>query len=137
MGRATLTLSNGLSVLLASVSSGGTIAAARDLAARGLEVRVVSQIGLDIRRGMPLPLLACLDVLGKTTSLREEAAKAQVENNEQAVFCDGFTLRAILLAQTMTARISRKDRAHWRPGSGSKRPMPLILSPTTAAQFMG
>jgi hypothetical protein len=63
---------------------------------------------------MPLPLLACLDVLGETTSLREEVAKAQVENNEQAVFCDRFTLRAILLPQTMTARISRKDRAHWR-----------------------
>jgi predicted ATP-grasp superfamily ATP-dependent carboligase len=76
--------------------------------------RLFNQIGLDIRRGMPLPLLACLDALDETPSLREEVAKAQVDDDEQAVFCDRFTLRAILLAQTMTARISRKDRAYWR-----------------------
>src|SRR5258708_3167806 len=42
MGRATLTLGNSPSVLLASASSGGTTAPARDLAATGFEVRVVS-----------------------------------------------------------------------------------------------
>ena len=35
-------------------------------------------------------------------------------SDEQAVFCDRFTLRAILLAQTMTSRISPEDRAYWR-----------------------
>jgi len=40
--------------------------------------------------------------------------EAQAEDGEQAVFCDRFTLRAILLAQAMTARLSNKDRKYWR-----------------------
>jgi predicted ATP-grasp superfamily ATP-dependent carboligase len=75
--------------------------------------RLFSQIGMDIRRGMPLPLLACLDAAGETTSLRDAVAKAQTESDEETVFCDRFTLRAILLAKTVTARISHKDRAYW------------------------
>jgi D-aspartate ligase len=76
--------------------------------------RLFNQIGMDIRRGMPLPLLACLDAAGETASLHDAVAKAQTESEEQTVFCDRFTLRAILFAQTMTARISHRDRAYWR-----------------------
>jgi D-aspartate ligase len=76
--------------------------------------RLFNQIGMDIRRGMPLPLLACLDAAGETTSLRDAVAKAQTEIDEETVFCDRFTLRAILFAQTMTARISPRDYAYWR-----------------------
>lgn len=76
--------------------------------------RLFNQIGMDIRRGVPLPLLACLHAAGETESLREAVAKAQTEDDGQTVFCDSFTLRAILLAQTMTARISHEDRAYWR-----------------------
>jgi len=76
--------------------------------------RLFNQIGMDICRGMPLPLLACLDAAGETASLREAVLRAQAEDGEQAVFCDRFTLRAILLAQAMTARLSNKDRKYWR-----------------------
>ena len=76
--------------------------------------RLFNQIGMDIRRGMPLPLLACLDAAGETASLRDAVAKAQAEDDAKAVFCDLFTLRAILLARTMTGRISHEDRAYWR-----------------------
>jgi D-aspartate ligase len=76
--------------------------------------RLFSQIGMDIRRGMPLPLLACLDVAGEFETLREAVASAQAGHGEQTVFFGRFTLRAILLAQTMTARISYKDRLYWR-----------------------
>jgi D-aspartate ligase len=76
--------------------------------------RLFNQIGMDIRRGMPLPLLACLDAAGETASLRHAVAMAQAEDNEEAVFFDRFTLRSILFAQTITARISREDRAYWR-----------------------
>lgn len=76
--------------------------------------RLFNQIGLDNHRGMPLPLLACLDATGDTARLREVAASAKSEGRTQAVFLDRFTLRAILLAQTLTARISRKDREYWR-----------------------
>jgi predicted ATP-grasp superfamily ATP-dependent carboligase len=76
--------------------------------------RLFNQVGMDIRRGMPLPLLACLEAAGEIASLRDAVAKAQAEDDELAVFCDRFTLRAILLAQTLTARISHEDRAYWR-----------------------
>ncbi len=75
--------------------------------------RLFNQIGMDICRGMPLPLLACLEAAGKTSMLRDAVAQAQEENDEQAVFYDRFTLRAILFAQTITLRISDKDRAYW------------------------
>ena len=76
--------------------------------------RLFNQIGMDIRRGMPLPLLAYLDAAGETSVLRDAVAKAQGEGDGQTVFYDRFTLRAILLAQTITARISHEDRAYWR-----------------------
>jgi D-aspartate ligase len=75
--------------------------------------RLFNQIGLDIRNGMPLPLLACLDIAGETAILREVLAKARVEGFDQTVFCDRFTLHAILLAQAATARISQRDRLYW------------------------
>jgi D-aspartate ligase len=76
--------------------------------------RMFSQIGLDIRRGMPLPLLACLDAVNDIDALREEVAKAQAVHDEQAVFCDRFTLRAILLVKVLTARISTEELSMWR-----------------------
>ncbi|MCP3460011.1 ATP-grasp domain-containing protein [Bradyrhizobium sp. CCGUVB23] len=76
--------------------------------------RLFNQIGMDIRRGMPLPFLACLDAVGDTTFLREAVAKAQAQDNERVVFCDSFALRAFLFAQALTRRMSPKDRAYWR-----------------------
>jgi predicted ATP-grasp superfamily ATP-dependent carboligase len=77
--------------------------------------RLFGQIGMDIRRGMPLPLLACLGATGDSDALRDAVAKAKAEDtDEKVVFFDRFTLRALLLAQTVTLRISEADRAHWR-----------------------
>jgi D-aspartate ligase len=76
--------------------------------------RLYHQIGLDIRRGMPLPLLACLDAAGEDAALRVAVTKAQAEESKGIVFRDRFTLRAILLALAVTARISRQDYAFWR-----------------------
>jgi D-aspartate ligase len=76
--------------------------------------RLFNQVGMDIRRGMPLPLFACLEAAGEVAKLREAVQKAQEARDEQAAFCDRFTLQAILLAQTMTGRISPKNRAYWR-----------------------
>jgi D-aspartate ligase len=76
--------------------------------------RLFNQVGMDIRRNMPLPLFACLEAASETDSLSAAVAKTLADGDEQAVFCDRFTLRAILLAQTMTARISPADRAYWR-----------------------
>jgi D-aspartate ligase len=76
--------------------------------------RLFNQIGMDIHRGMPLPLFACLEAAGEVAPLREAVEKANQSCDEQAAFCDRFTLRAILLAQAMTGRISPESRAYWR-----------------------
>jgi D-aspartate ligase len=78
--------------------------------------RTFNQIGMDIRRGMPLPLLACLDAAGETVALKAAVARAQTESKDTSatVFCDRFTLRAILLARMLTRRISRGEFAFWR-----------------------
>jgi D-aspartate ligase len=76
--------------------------------------RLFNQVGLDIRRGMPLPLFACLDAAGETAALRHAVAKAQAEEVTKMVFFDRFTLRAILFAQSMTSRASHEGRAFWQ-----------------------
>lgn len=77
--------------------------------------RFFNQLGMDIRRGMPLPLFACLDAAGETAALREAVSKAQAEPEDtETVFCDGFTLRAILAARRLTGRISPEELTYWR-----------------------
>jgi D-aspartate ligase len=77
--------------------------------------RFFNQMGMDIHRRMPLPLLACLDAAGYKAALRDAVAKAQAEDEASSiVFYDRFTLGAILFAQIIASRISREDRAYWR-----------------------
>jgi D-aspartate ligase len=77
--------------------------------------RIFNQVAMDIGRGMPLPLLACLDAMGEECRLRERVAAAQLEpEGAETVFCDGFTMRAILTARTLTGRISRRELEYWR-----------------------
>jgi predicted ATP-grasp superfamily ATP-dependent carboligase len=82
--------------------------------------RLFNQVGMDIRRGMPLPLLACLDAAGDSVSLRDAVEKAQMEDGEEVVFCDRFMLRAILYERRLTGRISDRDFAHWRAWAKSR-----------------
>ena len=76
--------------------------------------RLFSQIAMDVRRGMPLPLLACLGAAGQTSELRDAITQAQRAEDSPAVFCDSFTLRAILLAKSLSFRSSPEERTHWR-----------------------
>jgi D-aspartate ligase len=70
---------------------------------------------LDIARGVPLPLLACLDATGETDALRAVIAAANSHSeDEKVVLCDRFLFRMFLLAQTLTARMSSQDSAYWR-----------------------
>lgn len=77
--------------------------------------RLFNQAGIDAYRGMPLALFAYLDATGKTNELREAiaAAKAQ-EDCDPAVFYDRFTLRAILLAKSLTRCSSAEEHTLWR-----------------------
>jgi predicted ATP-grasp superfamily ATP-dependent carboligase len=76
--------------------------------------RLYNQVGMDIRRAMPLPLFACLDAMGEAGALREavERAKAYDERQPAAIY-DGFTLRAILLAQRLRGGLSSAEREYW------------------------
>jgi D-aspartate ligase len=76
--------------------------------------RLFNQIGMDVRRGMPLPMLAYLDATNDAVGLREAVAAAQRADDHQTVFCDGFTLRAILLARKLTRRISPAELHYWQ-----------------------
>lgn len=77
--------------------------------------RLFNQIGLDLRRGLPLPMLAYLDALGETEAVRTLAAEAEHEAPAgKVVFSDNFTLHVILLAQTLCMRARLKDLAYWR-----------------------
>ena len=77
--------------------------------------RLYNQVGLDIARGLPLPVLACLGALDDKAGLRQAVAKAlAVNDNQTLVFYDRFTLHAMLVAMYMTSRISRDDMAYWR-----------------------
>jgi hypothetical protein len=76
--------------------------------------RLYNQIGLDIRRGMPLPLLAFLDATGQDAALQEAVAKASIEDENVFVFNDRFTLNAILVAEALLLRMSREERTRWR-----------------------
>jgi predicted ATP-grasp superfamily ATP-dependent carboligase len=77
--------------------------------------RLFNQVGMDIRRGMPLPLMACLDAAEERLALESVFAKAQSQDADQrAVFADHFTLNAILSAQALTGRNTRQERAAWR-----------------------
>jgi D-aspartate ligase len=76
--------------------------------------RLYNQVGLDIGRGMPLPLLACLEASGDEMALRDAVENARMEDNTQKVLYDRFTLRAILLLLAATSRISQEDLAYWR-----------------------
>ena len=72
--------------------------------------RVFNQIAMDIHRGMPLPLLACLDAAGESAALRMAVAKAETENEfGKTLLYDQFTFNAILLALIFTKGISRQD----------------------------
>ena len=48
--------------------------------------RLFNQVGMDIRRGMPLPLFACLEAAGELSALREAVAQAKEDRDEEAVF---------------------------------------------------
>jgi D-aspartate ligase len=77
--------------------------------------RFFNQVGMDIRRGMPLPLLACLDAARETTALRAAVAQARSNGDStKVVFRDRFTLGAILFAQKLTGGASPQDRLYWR-----------------------
>jgi len=76
--------------------------------------RLFNQMALDIHRGMPIPLFACLDALGDHAALSKAVTAACDYSDEpNTVFCDRFTFRAILMAGKVTRRLSKQDVIRW------------------------
>jgi D-aspartate ligase len=83
-------------------------------AAIDFNARLFNQVGMDIRRGMPLPYFAYLEASGQTKALHEAIAKSNaLDQDFPVVFYDRFTLAAILMAKALTGRISLKERGKW------------------------
>jgi D-aspartate ligase len=78
--------------------------------------RTFNQIGMDVQRGMPLPYFACLEALGDREALRSAITASQEPGADTlaTVFCDRFTLQAVLFARVLTRRISPDELARWR-----------------------
>jgi D-aspartate ligase len=77
--------------------------------------RLFNQVGLDIYRGMPLPVFACLEAIDDVAGLRKAIAMAQTaDENADAVFSDRFTMASILIAKALTGRISPSELLAWR-----------------------
>ena len=84
--------------------------------------RLFHQLGMDIRRGMPLPLLAYFDATDEMQPLRATTAKAQnPDENQNVTFCDGFLLAALLVRRRLTGQMSHKDSATGIRGKSAMR----------------
>jgi hypothetical protein len=76
--------------------------------------RLFNQVGMDIRRGMPLPLFAYLEASGQTKALRKAVARSKaLDQDSPVVFSDRFTFRALLAAKTLTRRTSLEELGKW------------------------
>lgn len=77
--------------------------------------RLFNQVGLDIRRGMSLPVLACLDAAGEEAALKSAVGEAMKEGSgSQTIFYDRFTLAAMLFVMRITGLISKQELRYWR-----------------------
>jgi predicted ATP-grasp superfamily ATP-dependent carboligase len=77
--------------------------------------RFYHQMGLDISRGLPLPMWTYLGACGEESLLEVEMRRAANRTDgATSAFCDQFTFRAILTAMRITGRLSRVEAAVWK-----------------------
>ncbi len=77
--------------------------------------RFYNQMGLDIHRGLPLPLLAYLDACDDRQALAAAVESARSEDKQKRlVLFDKFTMRAILFANRFFGLFGSHDAGYWR-----------------------
>jgi D-aspartate ligase len=77
--------------------------------------RFYHQMGLDIVRGLPLPMWAYLCALGKESTVQSKIQEAKTDpDTDTTGFCDRFTFWAIITAMTVTGRMKKIDAARWK-----------------------
>ncbi|RJS27572.1 carbamoyl-phosphate synthase [Corallococcus sp. H22C18031201] len=78
--------------------------------------RYYGQMGFDIARGLPLPMLAYHSALGDRVSLRRavEAARATGQDASGEVFCNRIALEMLLSLQRLSGALPADEARQWR-----------------------
>lgn len=77
--------------------------------------RFYSQMGFDIARGVPLPMLVWYAANGDQTKLQEELDRARAwRPTGGEVYCHKTMLDLVLTLQGMSGQMSRDDVRHWK-----------------------
>jgi predicted ATP-grasp superfamily ATP-dependent carboligase len=112
-------LAEGLGRLVASVGFSGVFEAEfietdGDPVLIDFNPRFYNQMAFDIARGLPLPLLAYIDALGRPADLESliEPHKTQPPSTGR-VYVDLFSLRLILFAQRLSGALTGAERRKW------------------------
>jgi D-aspartate ligase len=79
--------------------------------------RLYNQVGLDVARGLDLPLLAYAAAMGDEETVTRLVAAAPPGEASSHVFCNGIGLRTLLEAQRFFGTMSADEVAHWRAWS--------------------
>jgi predicted ATP-grasp superfamily ATP-dependent carboligase len=84
--------------------------------------RFYSQMGFDIARGVPLPMMVWHAARGERQELDEELARARAwKPAGTEVYCHKTMLDLVLTLQGMSGQMSRDDVRHWRAWYASHR----------------
>jgi predicted ATP-grasp superfamily ATP-dependent carboligase len=76
--------------------------------------RFYNQMGFDISRGLPLPLLAYYDALGSRTAFKELCDRVSPQAQSQgAVSVDLSSLRVLLFVQRLSGALSYAEKKKW------------------------
>ncbi len=77
--------------------------------------RFYGQLGFDIGRELPLPLLVWLAAQRRDVELGDQVARAQAwERNDALVYCNRFTFALMLTLQGMSGRMTAAEVSTWR-----------------------
>jgi D-aspartate ligase len=77
--------------------------------------RFYNQLAFDVARGLPLPEMVYAAATGATSELGRLVSLAHSSRGgSDVVFCNTFGMRLMLLAQSISGRVSAQDRDRWR-----------------------
>jgi len=76
--------------------------------------RYYGQMGFDIARGLPLPLLAYHAALGDRNALRREVTAAREWGGRGEVFCNRIALEMLLNLQRLSGALPGDEARQWR-----------------------
>jgi predicted ATP-grasp superfamily ATP-dependent carboligase len=77
--------------------------------------RLYNQIGFDVARGLPLPLLVYYAAIGDDAEVARLAAAIPADGGDgPRAFCNSFGLAVLVRARRLSGRMSREESDRWR-----------------------